>query len=679
MPAVAKAGGELSTSFIASGANENDPLLDDAELKAAICDENVNAPQLTLKALVAGVLAGTFGSFVAIYNGLRTGIVPSLNIISALLGYFICKAIVSSAGGIFTPQENVVIQTTAVACIQVASSSGFSSGLLAMGKQAATVDGVGQNHDDYINLTYTTCFAFCVSVAFFGFWIAFPLRKYCIIDRKLQFPSGTATAKLIQTMHSKPAEAKASLVKLVQWSGISFAQSIFCFFVEGFSSTPLGPLAKYGYSFDWDLNSLGIGMILPNTINASILVGGVIASTFIAPWVISNHECPFGTDPNTESCWYILGDQSNMTSSESYAASYLGSRAYYFYPGCTMVVVDGFYSIVKLIIVLGQGFFKASDVDAEDNETTEGATRKKLTELFLESRFPSWMVAGGYCVSALVSLVVMTTVFGMQWYEVLLAVILTPVFSVGIIVGVGMTDWDVSSSFGKLMMIPFGALAHAQTPPSLIPPLAACMITIAGCGAAAGLMQDFKTGYLLGANPRTMFISQIVGATAGCFAAPAMFEIFNQAYTLPGNPDTQAIPGIFGTSYRVLAGVFTAGGLGSLPDHSLMFCLVFGLLALGLNLLGEVAPQSVIPYIPNAMAMSIGMMFGSPGVGIDFLLGGVAISIWRCINPERAEKFYIVVACGCLAGGAVGQLAIIVLQAFGAEGVNWPVWPAAWA
>ena len=48
--------------------------------------KNLAAPQLTVKALIAGVVAGSFGCLLAIYNGLKTGIVPSLNTISALLG-----------------------------------------------------------------------------------------------------------------------------------------------------------------------------------------------------------------------------------------------------------------------------------------------------------------------------------------------------------------------------------------------------------------------------------------------------------------------------------------------------------------------------------------------------------------------------------------------------------------
>merc|ERR1712232_1520521 len=171
------------------------------------------------------------------------------------------------------------------------------------------------------------------------------------------------------------------------------------------------------------------------------------------------------------------------------------------------------------------------------------------------SKLPAPLMAGGYLGCSAICVVLVGLVFGVPLYQVLIAVVLTPIFSVGIIVGVGMTDWDVSSSFGKLMLFPFGMM-NAGENGSLIPSLAACMITISGCGAAAGMMQNFKTGYLLGAAPLTMVVARLVGVAAGVVIAPGMFEIFNSAYTIPGDPATEAVPGIFGSAYRVLAGVF---------------------------------------------------------------------------------------------------------------------------
>jgi uncharacterized oligopeptide transporter (OPT) family protein len=292
-----------------------------------------------------------------------------------------------------------------------------------------------------------------------------------------------------------------------------------------------------------------------------------------------------------------------------------------------------------------------------------------MNDIFLGAKLPLWMMITGYLGCSALCVALVGSVFKVAFYQVIIAVMLTPIFSVGIIVGVGMTDWDVSSSFGKLMLFPFGMM-NSGVDASLIPPLAACMITISGCGAAAGMMQNFKTGYLLGASPLTMVIAQLVGAAAGVVIAPGMFEIFNHAYHIPG-PSTQAVPGIFGTSYRVLAGVFASGGISALPKHTAEFCLAFAVLALVLNVLSDLVPSKMGPYMPNAMAMSIGLMMG-PSVGIDFLLGGLAISLWRLLSPESCKKFSVVVASGCLAGGGIGQVIQIALSSAGVQPFAWP-------
>jgi len=163
----------------------------------------------------------------------------------------------------------------------------------------------------------------------------------------------------------------------------------------------------------------------------------------------------------------------------------------------------------------------------------------------------------------------------------------------------------------------------------------------------------------------------MVGAGAGVLIAPAMFEIFNSAYHIPGDPAKQAVPGIYGSAYRVLSGVFASGGISVLPEHSVEFCIAFAVIAVFLNVLSDVVPEKFGQYIPNAMAMSIGMMMG-PSVGIDFLLGGLAISIWRSINPAACKRFAIVVASGCLAGSGIGQVLQIALTTLGVKPFGWP-------
>lgn len=49
--------------------------------------------------------------------------------------------------------------------------------------------------------------AWCSALAFFGVFVAVPLRYQTIIREKLRFPSGTATASVIRTLHGLPPAA----------------------------------------------------------------------------------------------------------------------------------------------------------------------------------------------------------------------------------------------------------------------------------------------------------------------------------------------------------------------------------------------------------------------------------------------------------------------------------------
>ena len=51
----------------------------------------------------------------------------------------------------------------------------------------------------------------CAALTYFGIFFAVPLRRQTILVEKLKFPSGTATAKLIQLLHSSSASSRELL------------------------------------------------------------------------------------------------------------------------------------------------------------------------------------------------------------------------------------------------------------------------------------------------------------------------------------------------------------------------------------------------------------------------------------------------------------------------------------
>lgn len=70
--------------------------------------------------------------------------------------------------------------------------------------------------------------ALTVSSAFFGVFFVIPLRKYYILKQKLVFPTPTATAFTIRSLHATGASGTAAARKKIRALGISFSAA-FCF------------------------------------------------------------------------------------------------------------------------------------------------------------------------------------------------------------------------------------------------------------------------------------------------------------------------------------------------------------------------------------------------------------------------------------------------------------------
>lgn len=60
-----------------------------------------------------------------------------------------------------------------------------------------------------ITFTPLQLLGWCSALAFFGVFVAVPLRYQTIIRERLVFPSGTATASVIRTLHGLPAGGQA--------------------------------------------------------------------------------------------------------------------------------------------------------------------------------------------------------------------------------------------------------------------------------------------------------------------------------------------------------------------------------------------------------------------------------------------------------------------------------------
>ncbi|OAE28984.1 hypothetical protein AXG93_3036s1110 [Marchantia polymorpha subsp. ruderalis] len=245
--------------------------------------------QITFRGILVSILLGAMFCIITHKLNFVIGVIPSLNVAAGLLGFFFIKLWTGTLSQLgfwskpFTRQENTVIQTTVVSCYGLAFSGGFGSYLLAMDQKTYEILGLdypGNSAEDVKNPSLGWMIAFLFTVSFVGLLALVPLRKIMVIDYALTYPSGTATAVLINSFHtSQGADVARKQVRcLGKHFTISFFWSFFKWFFSGigdscgFDNFPsLGFLAYNNkIFFDFSLTYIGVGLICPHIVFIAI-------------------------------------------------------------------------------------------------------------------------------------------------------------------------------------------------------------------------------------------------------------------------------------------------------------------------------------------------------------------------------------------------------------------------
>ncbi|ESQ30707.1 hypothetical protein EUTSA_v10011269mg [Eutrema salsugineum] len=627
--------------------------------------------QLTIRAFVVSFALSILFSFIVMKLNLTTGIIPSLNVSAGLLGFFFVKTwtkMLHKSGLLkqpFTRQENTVIQTCVVASSGIAFSGGFGTYLFAMSERIAIQSGDVARGVKDPSLGWIIAFLFVVS--FLGLFSVVPLRKIMIIDFKLTYPSGTATAHLINSFHTPQGAklAKKQVRVLGKFFSFSFFWGFFQWFFTGgdncgFHNFPTFGLRAYQYKFYFDFSAtyVGVGMICPYIINISLLLGGILSWGLMWPLI----ETKKGD-------WF----PSNVDSS-----SMNGLQAYKVFIAVAMILGDGVYNFCKVLSrtlsglssqIRGKAGSRTS-LSHEEEPPASPLTPKvsyddqRRTRFFLKDQIPSWLAGVGYVAIAAASTAILPQMFPqLRWYYILVIYVFAPVLAFCNAYGAGLTDWSLASTYGKLAIFTIGAWAGSDHG-GLLAGLAACGVMMNIVSTASDLTQDFKTGYLTLSSPRAMFVSQVIGTAMGCLVSPCVFWLFYEAFDDLGLPSSR-YPAPFATVYRSMAKLGVEG-VSSLPRDCLVLCYAFFGVAIFINLVRDGLGDRWGRFVPLPMAMAIPFFLG-PYFAIDMCVGSLILFVWERLDAAKAEAFATVVASGLICGDGIWTLPSSVLAIAGVK------------
>ncbi|KAF2314788.1 hypothetical protein GH714_033568 [Hevea brasiliensis] len=511
--------------------------------------------QLTLRAFVVSFILGVLFSFIVMKLNLTTGVIPSLNVSAGLLGFSVktWTKLLHKAGLLkqpFTRQENTVIQTCVVATSGIAFSGGFGSYLFGMSETVAKQSTEANDAQNIKNPSLGWMIGFFLLLAFLASFLWCLFGRIMIIEFKLIYPSGAATAHLINSFHTPQGAklAKKQVRELGKFFSFSFLWGFFQWFFTagddcGFVNFPTFGLKAYQnkFYFDFSATYVGVGMICPYLINASLLVGAILS------WGIM---------------WPLINTKKGDWYSEEHSASLQGLQGYKVFIAIAMILGDGAYNFCKVI----------------------GRT------LFAPHIFHQ-----------------------LKWYYVAVIYIIAPVLAFCNAYGCGLTDWSLVSTYGKLAIFTIGAWAGAANG-GVLAGLAAWRVMMNIVSTASDLMQDFKTGYMTLASPRSMFGS----------------------------------------------------GFSALPKHCLTLCYIFFVAAVVINGMRDAVGKKRARFIPLPMAMAIPFYIGGY-FAIDMCVGSLMLYIWRKINKAKADAFGPAVASGVICGDGIWTLRSSILSLAGAK------------
>ena len=195
-------------------------------MNSAATSSPKDLPELTVRAVVTGIIVGAVLTPCNVYSGLKIGWTFNMSVAAGLIGFAFWSA-AERFGGTrpWHLRENNINQTAASSAASI-----ISAGLAAPIPALALLTGR--------TLTFPVLATWIFVVSILGIVVAAGLRNQFLVRDRLPFPSGIVTAETMREIHEGGSEAHARLRLLSASAAISAALKLA---VTRFGIGPMAP------------------------------------------------------------------------------------------------------------------------------------------------------------------------------------------------------------------------------------------------------------------------------------------------------------------------------------------------------------------------------------------------------------------------------------------------------
>jgi putative OPT family oligopeptide transporter len=578
-----------------------------------------NLPEITLKAVILGILLSMILAGANAYLGLFAGMTVSASIPAAVISMGVLSFFRRS-----NILENNIVQTAASAGESLAAGVIFTiPALVLLGYWTSF---------DYFEVAKIAAIGGVIGVLF-----TVPLRRALILVAKLKFPEGIATAEILKAGDEARSSTETDSSDGLKTIGIaSIVGGIMKLAQQGFAmwhaaiegATTVGR-SIFGIGSDLSPALISVGYIVGRNIGILVVTGGLISWAIAIPIYTAING--FEGDP-LKAAWTIWNNK----------IRYLGVGA---------MVVGGIWSLVRLLNPLITGL-KASIESIRQRSKGKELQRMEMDIpinyvglALLVMLVPVFLLYIGIIQSAGIAIVlsIVMMVFGFLFSAV-----------AGYMAGVvGSSNNPISGvTIATILFSSMLLLALLGTGSGVGAAGAIMVGAVVCCAAAIGgdNMQDLKTGQLVGATPWKQQVMQIVGTLSAAIVLGLVLDILHTAYTI-GSPTLSAPQATLMKS--VADGVFS----NNLPWNFVAIGALIGIVIILIDIRQEmVGADFRVPVLAVAVGIYLPIELSVP-----IFIGGMINHIGQGAETERSgQKKGLLMASGLITGEALMGILVAV-------------------